>query len=75
MQGLALLLYGAFAVVYWLLAIFVVYHIRKYMLDRILGGMLIIVFLGGMVLFFVINFGFFLSIPMGDMPSSDWITR
>lgn len=75
MQGLANILYGILSVVYWLLALFVVYHVRKYMLDTVLGGVLILIFLVVMGVLFFLNFGFFLAMPVGDVVSSEWLAR
>ena len=70
MQQLAILLYVTCSVVYWLLAIFIVYHIRKYMLDKKLATTLSMLFLVGMVVFFVVNLMFFLVIPFDGVGSS-----
>ncbi len=75
MQGLANILYGVLSVVYWLLALFVVYHVRKYMLDPVLASLLILIFLGVMAVLFLLNLGFFYALPLGSIASSEWLAR
>lgn len=75
MQQLAFLLYGAFSLVYWILAIFIVYHIRKYLLNKVHANIIALIFFAGMVVFFSLNLMFFLSIPFETASSSIWTTR
>lgn len=75
MQGLAILLYATFTIVYWLLAVFIIYHIRKYILDRTLGYGIIIIFLVIMGALFLVNVTLFLSLPREVFSSFDGLTR
>lgn len=75
MQGLATLLYGTFVLIYWLLSVFIVYHLQKYLLDRKVAKMISLIFLIVMMIFFFANLSFFLSLPLDEAPSSDWSTR
>ena len=62
--------------VYWLLAIFIVYHIRKYISQiSALGKVVIVIFLVVMTAFFLLNLAFFLSLPMDTLTSSEWLTQ
>lgn len=61
-----MLLYGIISVVYWILALFITYHIRRYLLNAALANSLAVIFLLIMLVFFLINLSFFLSLPLEE---------
>ena len=75
MHPLVVLLYAVFSLVYWVLAIFIVYHIRRYMLNRASANTIVSVFLAGMIVLYAVNFSFFLSLPLRVSSGAEWIGR
>lgn len=75
MQPLALLLYAVFSLVYWILAVFIVYHIRRYMLSPAAANTIVFVFFAGMIGLYALNFSLFLSLPLSAPSEAVWTGR
>lgn len=75
MQPIALFLYAIFSLVYGLLAIFVVYHLRRYMLNRANANLIVLIFLIGMAVLYMLNFSFFWALPLDSLSSGVWVNR
>lgn len=67
MQSLIVLLYGVFLIVYVLVALFIVFHLKRYMIHQDAATTIIAVFIAITAVLFVINSILFTLVPFDKM--------